>query len=259
MARTVKLSANLGFLWTELSLPDAVRAAAAAGFEAVELHWPYGVPVDELSAALRETGLPVLGLNTRRGDTSAGENGLSALPGREADARAAIDEAYDYGARIGAGAVHVMAGFASGDDAAATFRENLVYAADRAAALGMGVLIEPLNRRDAPGYFLKDAWQAAALIREIGRDEIRIMFDCYHLQIMQGDLTKLHAELAGLVGHIQFAAVPSRAEPDEGELAYERLLPALAAQGYGGYFGAEYRPRAGTDAGLGWLGLFEGP
>ncbi|MEM6354840.1 MAG: TIM barrel protein [Pseudomonadota bacterium] len=257
MARTVKLSANLGFLWTELPLTDAVRAAAAAGFEAVELHWPYDVPAAELAAVLGETGLPVLGLNTRRGDTAAGENGLSALPGREADARGAIDEAFEYGTRIGAGAVHVMAGFAAGEAAAKTFRANLTYAADRAAENGMGVLIEPLNRRDAPGYFLQDAWQAAALIREIGRDEIRIMFDCYHLQIMQGDLTKLYEEVGSLVGHIQFAAIPSRAEPDEGEIAYDRLLPDLAKLGHRGHFGAEYRPRTTTDDGLAWLQLYE--
>lgn len=257
MARTVRLSANLGFLWSDRPLLSAIRAAHTAGFEAVELHWPYDLPAAEVAAVLGEVAMPVLGLNTRRGDTAAGDNGLSALPGRENEARAAIEEAFDYGARIGARAVHVMAGFASGPEAAETFRANLAYAADKAAAAGMGVLLEPLNRRDAPGYFLTGARQAAALIQEIGRDEIRIMFDCYHLQIMEGDLTKLYEEVGPLVGHIQFAAVPSRAEPDEGEIAYDRLLPALAARGYTGYFGAEYRPRAGTDEGLGWLGLFE--
>lgn len=254
----IRLSANLGFLWTELPLPEAIAAAARAGFDAVELHWPYATPAAEVGAALDAAGLPVLGLNTVRGDVAAGENGLAALPGREADARAAIEQAFDYGAAIGALSVHVMAGFASGAAAQETFLANLSFAADRAAEHGMGVLIEPLNRRDAPGYFLQTATQAAALIAGLGRPEVRIMFDCYHLQIMEGDLTRLFDRVAPMVGHVQFAAVPSRAEPDEGEIAYGWLLPAIARLGYAGAFGAEYRPRAGTDAGLGWMRAFRG-
>lgn len=248
----IRLSANLGFLWTELPLPDAVRAAARAGFDAVEFHWPYEVPLADLKAALDETGLPVLGLNTVRGDTG----GLSAIPGREAEARAAIDQAFAYGARIGAANVHVMAGVATGELARQTFLANLAHAADAAASNGMGVVIEPLNRHDAPGYFLQTATQAAEIITRLGRPEVRLMFDCYHLQIMQGDLTRLFRTMAPITGHVQFAAVPSRAEPDEGEIAFDRLLPALADIGYDGIFGAEYRPRTTTDAGLGWMRAF---
>ncbi len=249
----MRFSANLGFLWTGMKLPDAIRAAAAAGFDAVECHWPYDEDPDAVNAALAETGLPMLGLNTRKGDRE-GDFGLAAMPDREDEARAAIEEAFDYGARIGAAAVHVMAGRAAGiEGAAETYRRNLSRACDLAAERGMSVLIEPLNERDATGYFLIGIETAAAIVRELGRPELRIMFDCYHVQVSQGDVLRRFEAHAGLVGHVQFAAAPSRAEPDEGELAYGWLLPALRAAGYGGHFGAEYRPRGRTEDGLGWL------
>lgn len=131
-----RFSANLGFLWTDRALPDAIRAAHAAGFDAVECHWPYDIAADDVAAALAETGLPMLGLNTRRGDVAAGENGLAALPGRVDEARAAIDEALAYADAIGAGAVHVMAGKAEGPEARAVFAQNLHYACARAAKGG---------------------------------------------------------------------------------------------------------------------------
>lgn len=250
----IRLSANLGFLWKELSLPDAIRRAKAAGFDAVECHWPYEEDAAAVKAALDETGLPMLGLNTSKG--REGEFGLSALPGREAEARAAIDEAFRYGARIGAGAVHVMAGVAQGQEAALTFEANLAYACDLAATSGMQVLIEPLNSRDAPGYFHSTVEEAAAIVDRVGRAELKIMFDCYHLQIMGGDLLSRFKAHCSPIGHVQFAAVPSRGEPDDGEVAYDRLLPAIVDEGYDGWFGAEYKPKASTDAGLGWMDAF---
>jgi hydroxypyruvate isomerase len=240
----MRFSANLGFLWTDRPLPEAVRAAAAAGFDAVELHWPYETPPDRLRAALEETGLPCLSLNTAKGDGM----GLCALPGRGREARASIDAAFAYAEAIGARAVHVMAGAAEGAAAEAAFLDALAYACDRAA--GRMVLIEPLNARDAPGYFLRTTGQAAALIAALGRPELKLMFDCYHVQIIEGDLTRRFAALRGIVGHVQFAGVPERGSPEEGEVAYERLLPAL---GWDGWFGAEYRPGEDTDASLGWL------
>ena len=240
----MKFSANLGFLWTDRPLPDAIRAAKAAGFDAVELHWPYATPVTEVKAALEETGLPCLGLNTARGDT----NGLSAIPGGGAVARAAIDEAVAYAREIDARAVHVMAGFAAGQAADAAFREALVYACD--AAPERVILIEPLNRHDAPGYFLTTTGQAAILIDALAKPNLKLMFDCYHAQIMEGDLTRRFGELREIVGHVQFAGVPARGRPDEGELAYDRLLPALE---WDGPMGAEYKPGGDTDASLSWL------
>jgi len=245
------LSANLGFLWTDRPLPEAIRAAEEAGFDAVECHWPYAEDAGAVRAALLETGLPMLGLNTGKG--RPGEFGLSALPDRVDEAREAIREAFRYGAHIGAGAVHVMAGTASGAAALATFESNLLFACDLARDAGMRVLVEPLNERDAPGYFLVRLEEAEALVRRLARPELRIMFDCYHQQISGGDLLRRFERCRDLVGHVQFAAVPSRAEPDEGEIAFERLLPALRAVGYDGAFGAEYRPRGETGAGLGWM------
>lgn len=253
----IPLSANLGFLWTELSLPDAIRSAKAAGFAAVECHWPYETDPQAVADALAETGPPMLSLNTRRG--RPGENGLSALPGREGEARDAIAEAFRYGSRIGAGSVHVMAGAAPGlDGAEETFLANLHHAADLAREHGMHVLVEPLNRRDAPDYLHATSEETAALLARLARPEVRILFDCYHQQIMGGDLLRRFVEHRDLVGHVQFAAVPSRAEPDRGEVHYAWLLHAIQDAGYTGFFSAEYKPVGRTDDGLGWMKGFHG-
>lgn len=244
-----KLSANLGFLWTDLSLPDAIRAAKAHGFDAVECHWPYETPTADVKAALTETGLSMLGLNTVRGNP--GENGLAALPGREDEARAAIDQSIAYARAIDCSAVHVMAGFANGEAAEATFLANLSYACS--AAPDLTFLIEPLNKHDAPGYFLQTSVQARAIIEQIGKPNLRLMFDCYHLQIMEGDLSRLLAEMLPVTGHIQFASVPDRGTPDHGELNYSHIFEVIATLGYGAPLGAEYKPAGQTEDCLGWM------
>ncbi len=249
-----RFSANLGFLYTEFNLPDAIRAAHQDGFDAVECHWPYAVPVNKIKQALQDTGLAMLGLNTVRGNN--GENGLSALVGREAEARTAIDQAVDYAVRIGASNIHVMAGFASGDAAQACFMENLRYACTKAAPLGITILIEPLNDRDAPDYFLQGSAQAKSIIDAVGADNLKLMFDCYHLQIMEGDLIKTLDTMHPIIGHIQIASVPARAEPDQGDLDYKPIFGKLDALGYSRPIGAEYRPATTTRAGLGWLDGF---
>jgi hydroxypyruvate isomerase len=249
-----RFSANLGFLFSDRSDLERVEAAAAAGFKAVEMHWPYATPAGEMRAALDRNGLTMLGLNTVVGQK--GEAGLGALPGREAEFRASVEQALGYGRQIGARAVHCMAGFLAGDSldrAEATFVENLRLASDLATEAGMTVLIEPINHRDMPGYVLSRVEQAAAIIGRVDRGNVKIMFDCYHVQIMQGDLIKRFETHRDLVGHVQIAAVPSRAEPDEGELAYPHLCRAFEGLGYTGWFGAEYRPRARTEDGLSWL------
>lgn len=247
-------SANLGFLFTDRPLPDAIRAAAAAGFDAVECHWPYEVPAEDVKAALAETGLPMLGLNTRRG--RPGENGLSALPGREAEAREEIDRALAYAEAIGAANVHVMAGFAAGPDAAAAYRANLTYACDAAASAGITILIEPLNHYDAPGYHIGRTDEAVTVIEAVGRPNLKLMFDAYHVQIMEGDLTRRLRALLPMIGHVQIASVPDRGEPDEGEVDLLFVLKALKTLGWTAPVGAEYKPRAGTEAGLGWRARF---
>lgn len=248
----MKFSANLGFLWTDLPLPEAIHAAAAAGFDAVECHWPFDTPVAEIRAALTQTGLPMLGLNTRCGNVAAGENGLAALPGREEDARAAIDEAIAYAAAVGARNVHVMAGFAAGEDAAQCFAANLAHACDAARPQGLTILIEPLNHYDAPGYFLSTTDQARALIEASGADNLKLMFDCYHVQLMEGDLSHRLARLLPIIGHIQFAGAPARGTPEEGEINYRHIFRRIAELGWDAPLGAEYKPGGPTEQSLGW-------
>ncbi len=247
----MRFSANLGFLWADLPLPQAIRAAACAGFDAVECHWPHEVPPEQVAAELRETGLPMLGINTRRGNP--GENGLSALPGREAEARAEIGRTLDYAAAIGCPAVHVMAGFAEGQAAERAFRANLDHACRLARPLGITILIEPLNRYDAPGYFLTGSDQAARIIEAAGHDNLRLMFDCYHLQIMEGDISRRLRAHRDILGHVQIASVPDRGAPDRGELDYRHICTVLDNLGWTRPIGAEYRPDRPTDETLGWL------
>ncbi len=249
-------SANLGFLWNNLALPDAIRAAKAAGFDAVECHWPYETPPEDVNAALSETGLAMLGLNTRRGDVKAGENGLSALPGREMDARAAIDEAISYASATGTANIHAMAGFASGARAHEVFVSNLAYTCEQAAAHAITILIEPLNHYDAPGYFLNTTAQATSIIEQVGAANLKLMFDCYHVQLMEGDLTNRLKHLHTIIGHIQFASVPDRGSPDHGEVNYSHVFEVISALGYDAPLGAEYKPVGPTEDTLGWLKAF---
>ena len=249
----MRFSANLGFLWADRTLPDAVRAAHAAGFDAVECHWPYDTPAAELRAALDETGLEMLGLNTSRGDVAAGDNGLSAIPGRVAEARTAIDTALAYARAIGTRNIHVMAGFADGPAAHATFVDNLRYACDAAARDGVTILIEPLNAFDAPGYALRDTRHAVEVIADVGADNLKLMFDCYHVGRTEGDVIARLRALLPLIGHIQFAAVPDRGAPDHGEVDYDAVFAEIAALGWDAPLGAEYKPGTDTDATLGWL------
>lgn len=251
-----RFSANLGFLWSDLSLPKAIHAAHAAGFEAVECHWPYEVSTADVKAALDETRLQMLGLNTVRGNP--GENGLAALPGREAEARAATDQAIAYARATGTGNIHVMAGFAQGAAAQVSFMDNLRYACTGAAPYGITILVEPLNHHDAPGYFLQTSAQASDLIEMLDLPNLRLMFDCYHLQIMEGDLTRRLGALLPITGHIQIAAVPDRGAPDHGELDYGHMMQLVDDLGWQGFVGAEYKPDRPTDETLSWLPKLRG-
>lgn len=256
----MNFSANLGFMFTEYELPEAIRQARQAGFQAVECHFPYCFDPVEVKAALDKSGLKMLGLNTVPGDAARGDFGLAAMPGREADARAAINQAVAYATAIGAANIHVMAGKTDGGAGAdAAYRANLDYACIHAAAHDRTILIEPINHRDVPGYHLSRVEDAARLIRDLGHDNLRLMFDCYHTQIMQGDLIRRIEAHLPLIGHIQIAAVPDRGEPDQGEVHFLNLIAAIRAMGYDAPIGAEYRPRGkDTAAGLGWLAAYRG-
>lgn len=250
-----RFSANLGFLWADLPYPERIAAAAAAGFKAVELHAPYAFPPEQIREACARHGVRLLGINTAPGDRP-GDLGLGAVPGREADFQALVDQSVAWCAAAGGTAIHAMAGkVAEADRAegAEVLARNLEQAARKAAGHGLTILLEPLNPRDVPGYFYSTVEPAIEIIVRVGAPNLKLMFDCYHVGVTQGDvLTRLRAHL-DRIGHVQIAAVPSRAEPDEGEIAYGAVFAELDALGYEGWVGCEYRPRAGTEDGLGWV------
>ncbi|TPQ42872.1 MULTISPECIES: 2-oxo-tetronate isomerase [Cupriavidus] len=252
-----RFAANLSMMYTEHDFLDRFAAAAADGFQAVEYLFPYEYPAAELRARLDASGLVQALFNAPPGDWAAGERGIAALPGREAEFRDAFGRALEYAGVIGNDRVHVMAGLIPADtDLArcrATYLENLAYAAKAAAAQGITVLIEPINTRDMPGYFLNRQDDGQAICKEVGAANLKVQFDCYHCQIVEGDVTKKLQRDFGGIGHIQIAGVPERHEPDIGELNYPYLFDAIDSLGYQGWIGCEYRPRAGTSAGLGWI------
>lgn len=251
-----KLSANLGFMWADLPLLERITAAARAGFKAVELHFPYDFHPKDVRATCASNGVKLLGINTPVIATPTEKGGLQAIPGREKEALANIDKAFDFAHAAGGTAVHVMAGIVpegQHDAARKTFVAALRHADKRAEATGLTVFLEPLNTRDMPGYLYSRLEDARAIIEEIGSPRIKLMFDAYHVGVAQGDvLSRLRANWP-FVGHVQVAAVPSRAEPDEGEIDYRAIFSELASLGYDGWIGCEYKPRATTDAGLGWI------
>jgi len=247
-----RISANLGFLWRDMDLPDAIQAAATAGFDAVECHWPYAWPAAEIRTVLQETGLPMVCLNASKGRESD-DFGLTAVPGREQEFREAIEEALAYADAIGCPMVQAVAGRATGQAAHETAVENLVWACGQAARYDIQIVIEPKNHRDVPGYFLTRVGQAAELRDLVGASNLGLLFDCYHVQINEGDLIRRFERHQDFVSHIQIAAVPSRSAPDEGEIAYDRLIAQFLDAGYSGHFGAEYVPAGDTASTLAWL------
>lgn len=252
---TIRLSANLGFLWPDRELIERIGAASRAGFKAVELHWPYDTPASEVKAACAAAGVQLLGINTALGDAARGEAGLGALPGREADFEATAFQALDYATAAGGTSVHAMAGKpgdAAFEAARETFVANLKSMTVEAARRGLTVLLEPLNPHDMPGYFYSRVEEAADIQDRVGADNLKIMFDVYHVGRTQGDvLTRLEAHI-DRIGHVQIAGVPARQEPDRGEIAYRAVFEALERLGYDGWVGAEYKPEGDTDEGLAW-------
>lgn len=249
----ITFSANLGFLWTDRSLPDAIGSAHAAGFDAVECHMPYDQPVELVCAALADTGLSMVTINTRLGSRD-GDLGVAAIPGREVEARRLIDEAIDYAVAIGCPRVSVVAGRSGRTaEAEATYRTNLSYAAEQAAPVGCTVLIEPLNTSVADDYHLVDADAGVTTIDAVGAPNLKLMLDCFHTAKMHGDVKSVIDRVVDHIGHIQIAAFPDRGEPVGGDIDYATLLPHIAAMGYDQPFGAEYTPRGDIDSGLTWL------
>ncbi|HUB95827.1 MAG TPA: TIM barrel protein [Stellaceae bacterium] len=247
-----KFAANISMLFPERELLDRIDAAATVGFRAVECQSPYKVPAAEFAARLRACRVSCVLINTPPGEGDA-DRGFAAIRGRETDFMASLERALDYAAAIGCTRIHTLAGRVAPDRASeALFVANLQRGADRAAELGITLLLEPLNGQDNPGYFLGTTGAAIALLDRIGRPNVKLQFDFYHCQITEGGLAAHVERLLPSIGHVQFAGVPGRHEPDRGEINYPFLFDLLDRLGYAGWVAAEYRPAAGTLEGLGW-------
>ncbi len=247
MVSQAQFSANTGFLWRELPFTDRIRAAAAAGFDAVEFHdEAQGSDLTQIRDILAETGLPVCGLNVRMGATA----GCAALPGHEDQARRDVDEALRVAEALGAGAVHVLAGRTSADADRAAYTRVLRHALD---AGDRTILIEPISRAAIPDYFLHDISEAAALIDEISHARLKILFDCFHIAMEGGEIQAAFDQHAARIGHVQIASVPDRHEPGtEDDLDPASVIGHMQRAGYQGPFGCEYHPRSSVEAGLSW-------
>lgn len=248
-------AANLSMMFNEWGFLDRFDAAAEAGFTAVEYLFPYDFAPEAIGERLARNGLTQALFNMPPGDFASGERGLAALPARFDDVVAGVDKALDYAAATGVKRIHMMAGIADPDDPAAeaAFRRSVEHAAGRLAERGVDLLLEPINGRDMPGYFLNSFRAAEWLIADLGLANVRLQFDIYHRQILHGDVTMALRRLMPITGHIQIAAVPSRNEPAGEELNYPFLFDELDRLGYAGFVGCEYRPRGATLDGLGWF------
>lgn len=248
-------AANLSTLFTELPFLDRFAAARKAGFRAVEFQTPYDFAAAEIAARATAADVEIVLFNAPMGNAKAGERGFAAQLGREADFDASIATALAYAQALNCRQVHVLAGLAVGDERAmqeAVYVANLQRAAEQAAAQGVTLLIEPLNVRDNPGYFLNTTRQAVAILDRVAHKHVALQFDFYHCQISEGDLAQHARDLRGRYPHVQIANVPGRHEPGWGEIDFAFLFDLLDEIGYGGWIGCEYRPKAGTLAGLGW-------
>jgi 2-dehydrotetronate isomerase len=247
-----RFAANLSFLFTELPFLDRFEAAAAAGFKAVEFMFPYDWPAREIRTRLEANGLALVLFNLQPGDWARGERGLAALAGREGEFGKAACLALDYAEALGCPRLHAMAGLVAHGAERAMFVRNLRAAARLAAPLGVEVLIEPINPRDMPGYFLTRTADARDILAEVDEPNVGLQLDLYHRHVSEGDVETAIATFAPLVRHYQVASPPDRGEPDRGELDYARLFELIDRSGYDGWIGCEYKPRGDTRAGLAW-------
>jgi 2-dehydrotetronate isomerase len=249
-------AANLSFMFQEVGFLDRFAAAAGCGFKAVEYLFPYEHPPEVIAGQLSRNGLAQALFNMPPGDWGAGERGIAALPGREQEFRDGIEQALTYAKATQCRLLHAMAGlWPAGRDRAEAehvYFGNLRYAAERLASEGITVIIEPINTRDIPGYFLNTTTQAMSVIQRVGHPNLKLQLDLYHVQIMEGDLAHRIRALAGRYPHVQIAGNPGRHEPDVGEINYPFLFDLFDELGYHGWIGCEYRPQAETKAGFGW-------
>jgi hydroxypyruvate isomerase len=252
-----KFAANLTMMFNEVPFLARFDAAAQAGFKAVEFLFPYEHSAEKIAAQLTAHRLQNVLFNLPPGDWAAGERGLACLPGREAEFRAGVATAIAYAKTLGTPRLHAMAGLLpDGADRMihrATYIDNLKYAAAETARHGIMLLIEPINPRDIPRYFLNTQADAHAIREQVGAENLKVQMDCYHVQIVEGDIAMKLRQYLPHIGHIQIAGVPERNEPDTGEVNYPYLFGLLDELGYDGWLGCEYRPRNGTVDGLRWM------
>jgi 2-dehydrotetronate isomerase len=253
-------AANLSMMFTEVPFLDRFDAAAKAGFTAVEFLFPYDHPADAIGERLRRNDLTQALFNLPPGNWEAGEKGFAALPDRFADLQQSVHTALPYAKATGVKRLHLMAGIADrrNPEAVAAFQRSVIWTAEVLQPLGLDVVIEPINPRNVPGYFLNDFNFARDLIRELQVPNLKLQFDIYHCQIIHGDVTMRLREMMPITGHIQIASIPSRNEPDGEELNYPFLFAELDRLGYRGFVGCEYNPRGKTTDGLGWFQPYAG-
>ena len=252
-----RFSANLSMLFGEHEFLDRFDAAARNGFSGVEYVGPYEHAPEVVAERLKRNGLTQVLFNLPAGDWASGERGIAILPDRVAEFRAGIDKAITYAHALGCKQVNCLAGIAASDadwrTLESVFVDNLAYAAAKLDAAGIRLLVEPINTRDIPGFFLASSKQALALMDRVGSKNIYLQYDVYHMQIMEGDLARTIEANLDRIAHIQLADNPGRHEPGTGEINYPFLYDHLDRIGYAGWVGAEYRPQAGTEPGLGWF------
>ena len=252
-----KFAANLSMMFNEVPFPERFAAAANAGFKGVEFLFPYDYTPADVAGWLKENKLENALFNLPPGDFAAGERGIASLPGREQEFRDGVAKAIDYALALGTPKVHCMAGlFPAGADRGkhrAVYVENVRYAAQELAKHGRMLVIEPINPRDIPGYFINTQAEGHAICKEVGLPNHKVQMDFYHCQIVEGDLTMTFKNNFAGIGHVQIASVPTRNEPDQGEINYRHIFKLLDEMGYDGWVGCEYRPRGRTEDGLGWL------
>lgn len=251
-----RFTANIAMMFAERPFLERIDAAAVAGFDMVECHLPFAASIEDFGRRLADAGVALTGINAAAGDAAAGEFGLAALAGRGADFDREWRRALDYAVALGVKKMHVLAGVVAAEErerAIETYVERIDAIAPQAATEGITILLEPLNVRDRPGYLVSRSDEIVALIARIGAPNVKLMFDAYHIQIMEGDLTRRIERHRPAIGHVQVASVPGRHEPDEGEVAIGAIFQALEAVGYTDPIGLEYVPRGRTEDGLGWL------
>jgi hydroxypyruvate isomerase len=255
-----RFAANLTMMFNEVPFLERFEAAASAGFTAVEFLFPYAYPAEEIGKRLRASGLTQALFNLPPGNWDAGEKGFAALPERFSDLQESLRIALPYVQATGVKRVHLMAGIANRNEVRAmeAFYKSVTWAAEFFAPHSVDIVLEPLNPRNTPNYFLNDFGFAHDLINELKIPNLKLQFDIYHCQILHGDVTMRLREMMPVIGHIQIASIPSRHEPDEEELNYPFLFAEIDRLGYGGFVGCEYNPRGKTTDGLGWFEPYAG-